>query len=234
MRKIMLLNAKGGCGKSTIATNLASYYASKGHSVYLADFDPQESSLSWLAARPKDRPAIGGVSGWHGLLEVPRNTEYLIMDAPAAVHGPELTGLVRRAQTIIIPVLPSPTDMRAASRFALELLKLRRITGKKVKLAAVANRVRETTFIQKLTEGLFGGMGYSSDTTDLNNALSRFLRRFRAPFIATLRDSVNYPVADQQGIGIFELYHSGVVHDIAQWEPLLRWLDSKRSLPVTR
>jgi hypothetical protein len=200
MRKIMLLNAKGGCGKSTLATNLASYFATQGRSVVIADFDPQQSSLAWLAARPKDHPVIGGVEAWHGLLDVPRTTDYLIMDAPAAVHGPELTGLVRRAHTIIIPVLPSPTDMRAATRFAVELLKLRRITGKKARIAAVANRVRENTLLQSIAERVFGGFGYTTDMTDLNNTLARFLRRFRAPFIATLRDSVNYPLADQKAL----------------------------------
>ena len=46
MRHIMVLNAKGGCGKSTLATNIASYFATEGASVALADYDPQRSSPS--------------------------------------------------------------------------------------------------------------------------------------------------------------------------------------------
>ena len=55
MRHIMVLNAKGGCGKSTLATNIASYFATEGAAVALADYDPQRSSLDWLERRPADR-----------------------------------------------------------------------------------------------------------------------------------------------------------------------------------
>ena len=48
MHHIMVMNSKGGCGKSTIATNLASYYASEGNKVALVDYDPQASALDWL------------------------------------------------------------------------------------------------------------------------------------------------------------------------------------------
>ena len=64
MRHIMVLNAKGGCGKSTLATNIAAYFANEGASVALADFDPQRSSLDWLERRPADRAEIVGVAGF--------------------------------------------------------------------------------------------------------------------------------------------------------------------------
>ncbi len=233
MRKIILLNSKGGCGKSTLATNLASYYATQGRSVTLADFDPQESSLQWLAARPKDRPVIQGVAAWRGPLHVPRSTEYLIMDAPAAVRGPDLTALVRRAQTIIIPVLPSATDIRAATHFVHDLLALGRVVRRQVRLAAVANRVRENTAVQNAMEWALGGLHvpYTTINTRIYYHLDRFLRRLKTPFIATLRDSPNYQLADEQGLGIFELKQSGTTHDLEQWQPLLKWLASRRSVP---
>ena len=57
MRHIMVLNPKGGCGKSTLATNLASYYASQGKSVAIVDYDPQRSSLDWLEPTfPEGKP----------------------------------------------------------------------------------------------------------------------------------------------------------------------------------
>jgi len=96
MRTIMLINAKGGCGKSTLATNLAAYYASQGKSVVLADFDPQGSALEWLAARPEDRPPIKGIAAWKEPLRVPRATDYVVLDVPAGCRGAELTALVRR------------------------------------------------------------------------------------------------------------------------------------------
>ena len=66
MRHIVVMNAKGGCGKSTLATNIASYFANEGASVALADYDPQRSSLDWLDRRPADKAAIAGVAGRTG------------------------------------------------------------------------------------------------------------------------------------------------------------------------
>ena len=146
MRTIMFLNAKGGCGKSTLATNLASYYAKLGNAVVLADFDPQGSSLEWLAALPQDAPAIHGLLAWReGLRHLPRSADYAILDVPAGARGAELTALVRRAQSIVIPVLPSPTDIRAAAHFIHHLLLVGRVERMETKLAVVANRVREKT-----------------------------------------------------------------------------------------
>src|SRR3984957_5957258 len=88
MRHVMVLNAKGGCGKSPLSTNIAVFFARDGHNVCIADYDPQRSSLDWLATRPADLPAISGAAAFEdGLRNVPRNTEVLVIDAPARVHG---------------------------------------------------------------------------------------------------------------------------------------------------
>jgi chromosome partitioning protein len=233
MRTIMLLNAKGGCGKSTLSTNLASYYASQEKSVVLADFDPQGSALEWLAARPEGRPPIKGIAAWKEPVRVPRNTDYVILDVPAGCRGAELTALVRRAQTVIVPVLPSPTDIRAAARFIHELLLVGKIERKESKVAVVANRVRENSFAQDKVEQALGALNvnYATVHTQIYRNLDRFLSRLRIPFVATLRDTPNYQVADEQGLGIFEL-GSRASYDMAQWDPLLKWLESRRSIPV--
>ncbi|MFL6649753.1 MAG: AAA family ATPase [Sulfurifustaceae bacterium] len=233
MRTIMLLNAKGGCGKSTLATNLASYYATQNRSVVLADFDPQGSALEWLAARPETRPPIKGIAAWKEPVRVPRHTDYLIIDVPARCRGSELTALVRRAQTVVVPVLPSPTDIRAAARFIHELLLVGRIERKESKVAVVANRVRENSFLQGRMEQALGSINvnYATVHTHIYRGLERFLTRLRIPFVARLRDTPNYQLADEQGLGVCEL-GSRADYDVAQWEPLLKWLDSRRSLPV--
>ncbi len=212
MRTILALNAKGGCGKSTIATNLAAYYASEEQAkVVLEDFDPQGSSSEWLAARPDDRPLIQSIRAWTEPARAPRTTDYVIMDAPAALHGSELTALVRRAETILIPVLPSPIDMRAAAHFIQELLLQGRVSRKQTRVAVIANRVRENTLVYQ--------------------DLERFLQRLKIPFVATLRDTQNYIRAAERGVSVFELAPSLVYTDLEQWQPLLKWLRSKRSLP---
>ena len=107
----MVMNAKGGCGKSTLATSIAAYFATHWEGVVsLADYDPQTSSLDWLSKRPADRDPIVGVDATkEGLTHLPRNTDYLVIDPPARAHGAELTQLVRHAETVVVPVLPRPS-----------------------------------------------------------------------------------------------------------------------------
>ena len=130
MRHVMVLNAKGGCGKSTLATNIAVFFAATDTRC-ARRYDPQRSSLDWLAMRPADLPAINGVAAFEeGLRNVPRNTEILVIDAPARVHGTELNELVRRAETIIVPVLPSGIDIKACGHFMAELLEVGKVSRK--------------------------------------------------------------------------------------------------------
>ena len=212
MRTILVLNAKGGCGKSTISTNLASYYAWEAEKkVVLADFDPQASSMAWLQVRGEEWPEIQGIAAWKDPVRPSRDTDVVIMDAPARVHGTELTQLVRKAETILFPVLPSPIDMRAATDYMQELQSTGRVQRGEVKIGVVANRVRENTIIF--------------------NELYDFLRKLKVPYIATLRDTQNYIKAEERGIGIYEMAPSQVWQDIENWEPLVKWLNSKRSMP---
>ncbi|HYM48544.1 MAG TPA: ParA family protein [Burkholderiaceae bacterium] len=233
MRTIMLLNAKGGCGKSTLATSLASHYAAQNAAVVLADYDPQGSALEWLAARPATRPAIKGIAAWNEPLRVPRSTDYVIFDVPAGCRGADLTALVRRAQTLIVPVLPSPTDIRAAAHFIHDLLLLGKIERKESRVAVIANRVRENGVLQEKMEQALGALqiDYATVHTQIYRRLERFLSRLRIPFLTTLRDTPNYQLADAQGLGIFELGNRAA-YDVEQWQPLIKWLDSKRSLPA--
>ncbi|MEZ0121078.1 MAG: AAA family ATPase [Candidatus Reddybacter sp.] len=217
MRSILLLNAKGGCGKTTMATNIAAYFALKGKNVVLADFDLQGSSMDWLAARPAARPRIRGLAAWQGRIRVPKNTDYLIIDSPAAVSGRPLANLVRRADSILIPVLPSPMDIRAAEHFIGQLNALRRVLNTQVKLATVANRVGENTLAA-------GDLDDYLEMIKLPNGK-------KVPYLALLRASQNYIRAAETGLSIFEFSPSRTEHDRACWKRIFRWLDSKRSLP---
>ena len=234
MRTIMFLNAKGGCGKSTLATNLASYYAKCGELGGIGGFrSPGIEPPRWLAARPRDAPAIHGLLAWReGLRHLPRSADYAILDVPAGARGAELTALVRRAQSIVIPVLPSPTDIRAAAHFIHHLLLVGRVERKETKLAVVANRVRENTALQKAAEGMLGVSAVAIPrSTRRTISGEKFLNRLKIPFITTLRENPYYLVADARGLGIFDLKPSHVARDLEQWKPLIHWLESRRSLP---
>jgi chromosome partitioning protein len=212
MRHVMVMNSKGGCGKSTLATNIASYFATEGCKVALADYDPQRTSLDWLAMRPEDLPAITPVPAHEeGLRGVPRDTDILVIDAPARTHGSEMNELVRRAETILVPVLPSPIDMKACAHFMGELLELGKVQRAQARLAVVANRVRENTL--------------------LFEELDQYLTKLKVPYLSSLRQSTNYLRAFQRGMGIFELPEYLAWPDWEQWEPITKWLGSRRSQP---
>ena len=214
MRKILVLNAKGGCGKTTIATNLASHYASAGFNTALMDYDPQGSSMRWLRQRPQDKPEVAGVNAYRRpgsretksfAMRTPVGTDRIIMDAPAGVSGQTLVDFACEVNTILVPVLPSPIDIHAATRFIEDLLLIGKVRQKGVQVGVIANRVNKQTLVYR--------------------SLERFLKTLNLPFIATLRDTQNYVHAAERGIGIHEMWDRRAENDRAQWLPILNWLE---------
>lgn len=215
MQRILVLNSKGGCGKSTIATNLAGYYASRGLVTALVDHDPQGSSMKWLSLRHSERPAIHGIAAYQRRrdvtrafqLRLPPQADKIVMDVPAGISGLQLTDYLRQADAILVPVLPSPIDIYAAAHFIQDLLLVGKLRSSGARLAVVANRVRENTLIFR--------------------DLERFLGSLKLPLVATLRDSQNYIRAAEQGIGLHELDGSKVSRDTQRWQPVIEWLDQQ-------
>lgn len=207
MQKIMLLNPKGGCGKSTIATNLAAYYASWNMQVGLADFDPQKSSLNWLRNRTFDLASIKAINANTEHLVVPDNLDYLIIDTPGSLEKERMKELIHLADTIIIPVLPSPIDIQAASFFIYQLLLKYRVTTDDKDICIVANRARKRTLIYK--------------------DLIKFTSTIKLPLVTTLKDSRSYIRYASKGAGLFDHKNKQTEADIEDWLPLLDWLNSK-------
>ena len=224
MQKILVLNSKGGCGKTTVATNLASYFVSQDMPTALLDFDPQGSSIRWLNLRPQSKPPIYGVhvasrTNNTGVtrsfqMRVPPETECMVIDAPAGVNGNELMDLIGYVDTIILPVLPSSIDIHAVTRFIEELLLFGKVRQKGVNVAVIANRAKKNTLTYK--------------------SLERFLKSLKLPFVTTLRDTQNYVHAAERGIGIHEMWDKRTDADKAQWRPLVRWLEDVRIENVKR
>lgn len=215
MLTILVINSKGGSGKTTLTTNLASYYASRKIKTTIVDYDPQGSSLQWLRARPvhlhnihgaNAAPAKGGghlqsMQGWF-----PNDTEVLILDAPAGASGLLLKDLVRRSNYILIPVAPSPIDIRATADFIKDLLLVGGARTSKVKIAVVANRVR-------------------SRTSTVYQALDRFLTSLKLPFLTSISDSENYLHAAQNGEGVFEMDEMSTVSERQELMPIMKWME---------
>lgn len=204
MKTILFVNPKGGSGKSTLAVNLASYYALWDVPVALADYDPQHSSLQWLAARGESEKPIHAIDAAAGKrINVPGAVQRVVMDSPAAIPAREIRRLFAFADKVILPVLPSPLDIRAAAKFLGELL--HGGAPKKNRVCLVANRVRENTLIYQNLES--------------------FLRQVRLPLAAQFRETQNYIRAAAGGRGIFEMPPYQVNKDIEQWRPLIRWIE---------
>lgn len=216
MRRILVLNSKGGCGKTTIATTLASHYACEGLNTVLIDYDPQGSSMRWLSQRSKNRPAIVGIDAHKNLamnvtstwaLRVPPQTERIVIDAPAGVMGHNILDFLRQIDTILIPVLPSHIDIHATARFIEDLLIIGKVRQRGIHVGVVANRVKKNT--------------------NVYSALERFLDTLKLPFIANLRDTQHYVRAAGQGIGIHEMWDYRAKIDQEDWSPVFDWLENE-------
>ena len=215
MKRIVVLNPKGGSGKTTLATNLASLFAERGHKTALMDHDSQGSSSYWVGQRAAERPAIQIIPAYKHPISVTRNfflrvepnTEYLIIDTPAALDFGAFQRTLQEATAIVIPVLPSDVDIHAVANCIGQLLTLAKIGREERRIAVVANRVRKNTRVYQ--------------------RLVFFLKTLQIPFITTLRDTQNYINAAASGVGIFEMPANRVREDIAAWQPLLEWLESR-------
>jgi len=215
MLRIMLLNPKGGSGKTTIATTLAGYYASRGQATALIDHDAQGSSTRWLRARAPLAAPIHGIAAyrsppavtrsWH--LRAPPGTERVIVDTPASIKGPQLSDLVRAADAILVPVLPSPIDIDAVSEFVHALAAERSVRSGGVRVAVVANRVRSRTLVLK--------------------QLERFLLELDFLVVTRLRDTRNYLVSGETGWSVHEMPFGKTLRDRKQWAPLLAWVEQR-------
>ncbi len=214
LNKVVVLNPKGGCGKSTIATNLAACYAQRATAPVIMDYDPQGSTLAWLERRPGEMPTINGIAAFKKSMQatrswqlrMPSDTENLVIDSPAGLNHDDLREVTRDATSILVPVLPSHMDIHAASRCIADLLLVAKVDRRDRKLAVVANRTRKNT-------KSFG-------------KLMRFLDSLGIPIIAVLRDSQNFVQAAEKGVGIVELQPSRVRPDLDQLEKIMRWLDN--------
>jgi len=193
LNRIVILNPKGGCGKSTLATNLAASYAKRGAIPAVMDYDPQGSTTAWLERRSADLPTIHGIEAYKKSMQatrswqlrVPNETETLLVDSPASVDHDDLRELTRDSTSILVPVLPSSMDIHAASRCIADLLLVAKVDRRDRKLAVIANRTRKNT------------RSFAK--------LMRFLDSLGIPIIAVLRDTQNFVRSAEQGIGVCDM-----------------------------
>ncbi len=204
MRNVLVVNPKGGCGKTTVATNLAGYYASKGVDCTLVDLDQQKSSYQWVKSRPGDQPEIKISTD----LEESHDSKRVIYDCPAQIHLGLTTDLINRSDVIVMPINPSVIDHRAAFKFIFDVRgMIRAEVCKRIKIGLIANR--------------------ANPAFNSYQELEKFARMMQTPIVTTLRSSQNYVTAAERGLSIFEMPRQKVATDLDQWKSLTYWAEGK-------
>lgn len=204
MPVVVVANPKGGVGKSTLSTNIAGYFASKGHNVMLGDADRQQSTRLWLNLRPATaRPIQSWEVGEDRLAKAPRNATHVVLDTPAGLEGSRMKEVLRYADHVIVPLQPSVFDIFATRSF-LEDLKANYHPGMKVGI--VGMRVATRTLAA--------------------DKLRAFVESLGLPVLAYLRDTQNYIHLAAHGLTLFDVAPGRVEKDLAQWEGITRWLES--------
>jgi chromosome partitioning protein len=212
MFRILIANSKGGCGKTTVTSSLAGYFARSGKRTTLVDCDPQGSALAWSRQRAahlapvhayaSNDPAYGLSAGW--LLRVPANTEVLLIDTPAGLRAHEFQQFARHADVLVIPVVPSPIDLRATLVFIDGVRKLPEVRSGRLRVAMIANRLRPRTNSAK--------------------QLDAALERLTQAAIIRVRDSQTYVGLADSGRSVFDDDTQATRSHREDWEPLLQWL----------
>ena len=205
MPVVAVVNPKGGVGKTTLATNLAGYFAASGHRTMLGDFDRQQSARDWLQLRPD---AVSPIETWAGEGESyrpPKGTTHAVLDTPAQIDRRRLAALVRVADRIIVPLQPSIFDVLATHRF-LQQLEGEFRNGKSFTdtVAVVGMRVNPRT---KAAE-----------------QLGRFVVGLGIPVAGYIRDTQNYVHLAAHGLTLFDVPGQRVEKDRETWQPLLHWV----------
>ena len=204
MPVVVIANPKGGVGKSTLATNVSGYYASKGHAVMLGDADRQQSSRLWLSLRPPQARAIATWDvGADLIAKAPKGTSHVVLDTPAGLHGWRFNDVMKMADKIIIPVQPSVFDIFATREFLDQLLKSKHV--EKQQIGLVGMRV--------------------DDRTIATDKLHEFVDSLGLPVIGYVRNTQNYVHLAARGLTLFDVAPGRVEKDLAQWESICKWLD---------
>jgi chromosome partitioning protein len=205
MAVTVVANPKGGVGKSTIATNLAGYLARQGRAVALGDVDRQASSRLWLSLRPAGLPPVQlWEASYDDVVKLPKTAEAGVLDTPAGLTGKRLEAVMKRADRVLVPLQPGLFDIYATRDFVAEVLGRRKHAH--VPVAVVANRVREHTL--------------SADQ------LRQFLAQLGVPVLGELRDTQNYVQLAAHGLSLWDVAAGRVSRDLAQWAPILPWVDA--------
>lgn len=190
MKIIALLNEKGGTGKSTIATNLASALHLRGRRVVLVDADPQGTSRDWRSASPEgiDLPPVVALDRPEMLQSLASiQADLVIIDTPAKAEK-MTAAVVRIAQTALVVIQPSGADIWASAA-AVKLIQQKIDVGGQINAGFLVNRV---SGVSKLSKEVLAGNWNEYGVSMLEHAIGN-----RVVFAQALTDGLSvYNLAD--------------------------------------
>ena len=205
MPVIVIANPKGGVGKSTLATNVAGYFASQGHAVMLGDADRQQSTRLWLGLRPA---AARPIATWDVtadlIVKPPKGVTHVVLDTPGGLHGWRFNDVIKLADKIIVPLQPSVFDIFATRTFLDQLAEHRH--ADKIKVGIVGMRVDSRTLAADKLKGFVDNLGL--------------------PVLGMVRDTQNYIHLAARGLTLFDVALGRVEKDLEQWRGICQWLDN--------
>lgn len=206
MISVLVANAKGGCGKTTIATNLATAFANAGLKTCLADGDRQQSCSAWIKRRPKSAAPVKLVDWRKSLDKPPKGTERLVIDTGAGLRSKHVQDMLKPADLIILPVLPSIFDERATRSFLKKVDTLKPIRKGKKSVIVIGNRIRSRTKAEAELDAFLSKLGH-----DVN---------------VRLHEKALYQEVARKGLGIFDLSPGRRSTAVPDWLPLIRLVES--------
>jgi chromosome partitioning protein len=210
MPVIAVINRKGGSGKSTLATHLAAWSARHGVPVMLGDVDRQRSTQTWLRLREsrqlaQSAPIVGWATDPHNVLRPPAGVNRVVLDTPGGLRGSELARVVMHADAVLMPVCNSMFDRTSAADCHAELKALPRVASGRCKVAAVGMRLDARTRAVEV--------------------MQHWAEHLELPFIGVLRETQGYVRCIEEGLTLFDMPPDKVQTDLAQWQPILDWLE---------
>jgi chromosome partitioning protein len=153
---------------------------------------------------PSARPIATWDLGDGQIAKPPKGTTHVVLDTPAGLHGKRLKELLKLSNKVVVPLQPSIFDIFATREFLDELAESSRAA--KLQVGIVGMRVDERTRAAE--------------------QLHHFVDSIGLPVLGYLRDTQNYIQLAARGLTLFDLAPERVARDLAQWQPICRWLST--------
>jgi len=205
MTVLAIINAKGGSGKSTVATTISAYAAKSGIKLMIGDLDPQQSIKTWLRLRPSIFPVISSCLLDSGrVFRTPLGFTHAILDTPSGLSGHHLARVVMASHLVIVPVATSVFDRDAAEECIKNIRRLPRVVSGLCVVAILGIRIRKGSLEEETTRAWAASLGVK--------------------FLGVVRYSQLYITLVDSGSSVFDDPGADAAGLREDWAPVIDWL----------